>query len=426
MSVNIIGAYKSWYITTACVAALTVLFLLSGILEFRGLFGASLIIAVYYLYLLLTAAWAEYPETTIWYALADTIFIVIFALFYLLSMNFSVTHMTDFFVHLIPPAFIIFIISYVIDPEAIRIGYYVLPFLPFLFLFCILQLMAFFSIRSIVYATTCLFMLVVGMSRTPLLAAGVGVILIFLTSIKQWTTRLKFVAAFISIGLLLTFTILAYQPFRLYAAKTLARITYQDVAVGEETIQSEEIDVVRWAIFADAISLFQTNWMFGIGYMNFMPWFGDEYSYRFEDVRDREVVGMSLHNSFQTWALEGGLPCLAIVTLLLWKYFGILRRRITQSESNIEKAYYKTYSIAMICSLIMGLFHQIHQTPVFYILLGSVYALGGKKRFETLTLSDGNIYMQHLRKEDMHKSHAGWHSLGELYYDNLRRSGGMK
>jgi O-antigen ligase len=106
-----------------------------------------------------------------------------------------------------------------------------------------------------------------------------------------------------------------------------------------------------------------------------MPWFGDMYNFIDENPKGKETVGMNLHNTFQTWALEGGLPCLCIVAMLLWKYFRILRRRIIQSNNDLEKSYYKLFVIGMVCSLVVGLFHQIHQTPMLFILLGIVYAL---------------------------------------------------
>jgi O-antigen ligase len=109
--------------------------------------------------------------------------------------------------------------------------------------------------------------------------------------------------------------------------------------------------------------------------MNFEPWFGHEYNYSQKTASGKEVVGVTLHNTYQTWALEGGVPCLLISVYLLWKYFNILVTRIRRSIDNTEKSYYKLLIISMCCLLLEGLFHQIHQTPVFFILIGIVYAL---------------------------------------------------
>jgi len=46
----------------------------------------------------------------------------------------------------------------------------------------------------------------------------------------------------------------------------------------------------------------------------------------------------------------------------------------------MEKLYYKLFIIGMACLLIAGMFHQIHQSPVFFILLGIVYAFDNKYR----------------------------------------------
>jgi hypothetical protein len=380
MSANIINMYGSWYITTACVCVVAALFLLTGILKAHGLVRSSGFIIIYYLYLLLTAMWAEYPDVTIWYVLTESINIIIFALFYLLSMNFEPDRIINFFVNLLLPAILIYLITYMIDPEAQRLGGYVLVFLPFVLLFCTMRLIQSFSIRHLVFIAACLLMLVASMSRAPLLIAGLGLLLMYVTITKHWSTRCKLVAVFMSTGFVLIIAFLLFQPIRLIVAKAIVRITYQDMVVDDEIIEAEMPDTLRWSIYDDAVMLYKDKWLFGMGYMNFMPWHGDMYNFSLTDVRGKETVGMNLHNTFQTWALEGGLPCLGIATLLLWKYFSILRKRIRQSKNVLEKSYYKLFVIVMICLLVQGVFHQIHQAPIFYIFLGIVYSLDCKKR----------------------------------------------
>jgi hypothetical protein len=391
--VTIINLYKGWYIATACVCVATVLLLLTGILKTRGLVRSSGLIVIYYLYLLLTAMWAEYPNITIWYVLTESIYIVIFALFYLLSMNFSLNCIIDFFVYMVPPAIIIFVTSYVINPESARLGGYVLTLLPFVLLFSTLRLITSFSIRNVIFITACLLMLVLGMFRTPLLIAGFGLLLIFVTITKRRITRYKLAAVLVVIGVVFTIAILVVQPLRIVAAKTIVRITYQDMVVGDGIIEAETPDAVRWLIYNDAFSLYKSKWLFGMGYMNFMPWFGAMYDFSFENAGGKETVGMNLHNTFQTWGLEGGLPCLGIATLLLWKYFSILRRRIRQSKNDSEKSCYKLFVIGMVCLLVAALFGQIHQTPMLFILLGIVYAFDEKKknsRINPLSVIEGH------------------------------------
>ena len=204
MSVTIINLYKSWYITTAGVLALTALLLLTGVLKMtRGLFRSTGLIVLYFLYLLLTALWAEYPGITIWYVATESIYIVIFGLFYLLSMNFAPSRIIDFFVYLVPVAIIIYLITYITDPEAIRLGGYTKDFLPFILLFCTLRAIQSFSIRNVVFVSSCLIMLIIGMSRTPLLIAGLGLLLMFVVITKRWRTRRKFGMEFMSISALL-------------------------------------------------------------------------------------------------------------------------------------------------------------------------------------------------------------------------------
>ncbi len=380
MLVTIINLYKSWYITTAVVLAFTVLLLMAGAFKTRGLIRSTSYILIYFIYLLATAMWAEYADITIWYVATESIYVIIFSLFYLLSLNLEPDRIIDFFVYLVPPAIITIILTYIIDPEASRLGNNVLVLLPFIFLFCVFRLFQFLFVRYIVLVTACLLMLVIGMSRTPLLIAGLGLFIMLVMIKKRWKTLCRISAVLLVIGAIVIITVLAVPQLRLYAANTITRTIYQDIVVGDQVVEAEIPDVVRWKIFFDAFSLYKSHWLFGMGYMNFMPWYGDRYNFRVENIRGKETVGMSLHNSFQTWALEGGLPCLGIVGLLLWKYFSILRKHIRQSKNDMEILYYKLFVIGMVCLLVAGMFHQIHQSPVFYMLLGIVYAFDNRYR----------------------------------------------
>jgi O-antigen ligase len=380
MSVTIIKLYKSWYITTAGVCVVTLLLILGRVLKTRGLVKSTGFMVIYFLYLLLTATWAEYPADTVLFVAIDSINVIIFALFYILSMNFAPFRIVDFFVCVVPPAIIIYFITYIIDPEASRFGGYVIAFLPSVLLFCTLRLIQSVSIQNITLVLACLLMLVLGMTRTPLLVAGIGLIMMFLMVAKSWRSQHKLFGALALISIIVMITIFSIQPLRTISIRAVSRIIPQDVFVGNQLIEAEPTDIGRWKVYSDAVSLYKDNWLFGIGYMNFMPWFGAMYGYYYENIGGKETVGMNLHNVYQTWALEGGLPCLMIVAFLLWKYFNILITRIRKSRDKLEKSYYKVLIIGMICLLVSGVFQQIHQTPVFYIFMGIVYALDDKYR----------------------------------------------
>ena len=376
MSVILINLYKSWYIVTAVVISFTTIFLLSGVFKTRGLIQSTIFIVTYYGYLLTTSIWAEFPKITIFYVFIESIFISIFILFYILSLNYTYEDIIRFFVYLVPPAVIIFIVSFIVDPNALRLGGNVLIILPFLSFFCVLLLIYSFSILNlIILVPSCLLMLMLGMSRAPILITGLGFFLMFLTITKRFKSRCKLITVFISSVLIITIAATTSQSVRLNIAKLIARTVYHDVAVDDQVVEAEKPDFVRWRIYDDARLLYKKNWLIGIGYMNFMPWFGNTYNYTSLNTRGKEIVGMNLHNIYQTWALEGGLPCLIIVILLLWNYFKILIKKIRLSEKDFEKSYYKLLLIMMICLLVEGLFHQINQAPVFFILMGIVYAL---------------------------------------------------
>jgi len=377
MSISLLKLYKSWYVSTALVLIFVSMFLLKQFIGCRGLLKSTLLIAAYYLYLLITSLWAQYPATSIWHVATETIYILIFALFYFMSVKFAPASIVDFFANLLPPAAVVFVIDYAINPESSRHGGYVLVLLPFIFLFCTFRLIQNHSLKNVAYVTASLLMLILGVSRTPLLIAGVGLLLMFLTMFDT-RLRFKFILSFLVIGAIAISTVVIVPQLRINAAKTVSRIIYQDIAVDSRVVEAEKSDILRWLIYSEAISLYKDNSILGIGYMNVMPWVGDKYSIVSESSDGKEIVGMNLHNTYQTWLLEGGLPCVVLVLILLRRYFKTIRHMIKTSMNKYNKSYFKLLAISMICVLIEGLFHQIHQAPVFFIFIGLVYALHGR------------------------------------------------
>src|SRR5690606_6711377 len=57
----------------------------------------------------------------------------------------------------------------------------------------------------------------------------------------------------------------------------------------------------------------------GIGYMNFYAWYGMVTGYHAEGRTGAAIEGVNLHNSYMTWALEGGLPVCIVVGIMLWR-----------------------------------------------------------------------------------------------------------
>jgi len=356
-----------------------------------------ILVSAYFLYLLFTALWAEYPEITVWYVMTDLIFIVIFALFYILSKNIELYRLIDFFVYLVPPACVIYSILLIMNPDALRIGGYVLVLLPTLTLFCSLRLIQSFSLINCLLMGACFLMLAAGLSRAPLLSAASGLLLVFVFVIRKGSVRFRFAATLAGIFIISATILIAITPIKINAARSFYRLTGFSLQIGDRFITIQGDDSVRWAVFQDAKALYRANWLRGIGYMNFMPWFGNTNNFWYQDTKGNEVVGMSLHNIFQTWGLEGGLPCLFIVAALLLKYFRILWRRIRESRTELEKSSYKAFAIEMICLLIFGLFHQIHQQPVLFMMLGIVFAFDVRGQVRAGNPHKGN-HVRYLRK----------------------------
>src|SRR5207253_10054360 len=113
-------------------------------------------------------------------------------------------------------------------------------------------------------------------------------------------------------------------------------------------LKGKVIDEGREAIQKSAARMFWENLPLGIGYMNYPAFFEFHYGKAFGS-------SLSLHNSYQTWGLETGLPGIAIVAILLYRYFSILKRKICSNSEADENALAKACIIAMLVLLVMGL-----------------------------------------------------------------------
>lgn len=375
MAVTVINLYKSWYIAAVFAFIVSLILLYFKILNSQGLFNSLIYIVAYYLFLLITSIWAEYPHITIYYVAIESIFIVVFLLFYLLSMNFSLNNIIDFQYYLILPSISIYIITYIINPDASRLGGNANVFLPFTLLFCVSKIIRRFSFLRLFVIALCLIMLVISMSRTPLFVGIIGIVMMLFTIVDRPKVCYKMILSYIFILFIAIMSLLYIPTLRQYAIKTVGRFLSNDIIIGGELISSEPPDVLRWRIYDDAWNLYRSNWLLGIGYMNFQQWFGETYNYSVVNSRDKEVFGVNLHNTYQTWLLEGGILCILIVLVIMFRYFKILIHNIKYCTNPYDKSCYKLYVVVMICLIITGLFHQIHQTPVFYSVLGTVFAL---------------------------------------------------
>jgi hypothetical protein len=113
----------------------------------------------------------------------------------------------------------------------------------------------------------------------------------------------------------------------------------------------------------------------GIGYMNFYGW--TSLSGRFRDVGRTGVVinGVNLHNSFMTWALEGGvLVCLSVVLMFVLTF---RRIRLVSAFDQSLGALFLSWCTAF---GIYALYHQTHSLMQFWLCIGLIWGWSAKLR----------------------------------------------
>jgi GNAT superfamily N-acetyltransferase len=131
----------------------------------------------------------------------------------------------------------------------------------------------------------------------------------------------------------------------------------------------EHVDRQRGYITDLSLDLLPEYWLTGMGYMNFYALTATEATTLYAiDRFGVEVYGTSLHNSYMTWALEGGLLVMLAVALIFWRA-GARIRFIWSAEPNMG-----VLLLAWcVSALLFGWFHQLHASVQFWSILGIIF-----------------------------------------------------
>ena len=354
--------YKTWYIVLVAVFAAAVV--LGGLrwLRMRGVFAAAFPVALYFAYLYVSGSRAEYPDVARWWALADSILILVAALFWLLLRNVPTDFVSDFFVRMsIAGAVIGAALTYVYWYES-RAGGYGLAFAPEAIPFCWAGIIRGRRRgRAIVALLSNLMMVIVSRSRTPIVAAALALFLSVVFIGRGVRQRLRNVALAgviiaVSVGFLLTL-----KTTRYYVATVVVRFTHQSRVVDGVFLEAEPEDAVRKSLTDYFREHVRDAQPFGIGYQNMMPIYARE-------LGSGEEV--SLHSMYQVWLLEGGVVCVLIVAYMLVRQFRALWFAMRRASSPALRLFARCACIGTIALLLLGAFHQMHRAPFLYMMLG--------------------------------------------------------
>lgn len=361
-------AYKTWYIATALALVLTAFATVIGAVRIRGMFRDLWPLLFYFLYLAAAAMQAEYWYEARYWALVDSIGFAVACVFWIAARNNDPAAMRSAFIYVSIIAAPVAILIYRTFPDSIRLGGYALPFYPIAIPFLWAEIIGGKRRRMAMLALTIVLgILFVSRSRTPLAAALLVLGLCFLFIGRSFAQRLKLGMALALIITTLFVALMSFSATRIAVLTFVARVTHEDIVTSEVYIPGEPYDPTRGRLDELVAASFMDAQPFGIGYNTTGYFFERAYGYY-----------TPLHNIYQIWTFEGGLLCALIMTFVLLRHFGALRRARLRAADHDHEVLARCLMFATVGMLFVGMFHQMHQGPVFYSVLGM--ALGLRQR----------------------------------------------
>lgn len=360
--------YKTWYVATAGAMVITAFAVVIGGARLRGLLRDAWPLLLYFAYLVVAAAQADYAAEARYWALVDSIGFPVACVFWVAARNTEPAALRSGFIYVSLIAAPVAVLVYRWSVEASRLGGYALSFYPLAIPFLWAEIIVGRRRRLALLALTIvLTMLFLSRSRTPL---GVGLIVLGLSFVwigRSVTQRLKLGMVMFVIVVTMFVTLMSFRETRVALLTFVARITQEDIVLGDIYIPSEPYDATRENLDTMVRNGLRDAQPFGTGYNTTAYYYERAYGYFF-----------SLHNIYQVWAYEGGVFCVLIVTVVLVRHAVALKQAHARAPSADSMLLARCLSLATIAMLAIGLFHQMHHGPMFYAVLGM--ALGLRQR----------------------------------------------
>jgi O-antigen ligase len=359
--------YKTWYIAAAAALVFTAFLVAAGAVRIHGVLSDLWPIVLYFVYLFLASFQSEYgPEARHW-AIADSIGILVFALFWIAGRNNDAATIRKGFVQTSYLAIASAVLVYYVEPQYSRLGAYALPFYPVAIPFLWAEIIDRRARSAWLALVLVLANLVLSRSRTPLAAGLLGLGLSFLWIGRNVAQRVKLGVVMLVCVVALGAAFMSFPTTRYFLYVFVSRITHEDVLTQEFYIPGEPFDPTRSNLNEIVSNGFRDAQPFGVGY--------NTVGYVYE-----RAFGFytPLHSIYQTWIFEGGLFCALIVAGILIRHWLALRAARRRSARPEEAVLARCLMFSTVAMLFIGLFHQMHQGPLFYAILGM--SLGFRKR----------------------------------------------
>lgn len=363
-----VWAYKTWYIGTAVALIITSFTAVIGAVRVRGVLRDLWPLFIYFAYLLAASTQAEYQEDARYWSIADSIGFLVACAFWVAARNNEPSAMRAGFIYVSIIAAPVAILVYRSFPEASRLGGYALPFYPIAIPFLWAEIISGKRRRLALLALTIVLgILFVSRSRTPLAAGLIVLGFCFLFIGRSFTQRLKLGLVLAMIVSSLFVGLMSFKVTRIAVLTFVARVTHEDIVVEDVYIPGEPLDPTRERLDSLVVAGIRDVQPFGYGYNTTGFLFERSFGYF-----------TPLHNIYQIWVFEGGVPCALIMLFVLIRHGGALRRARSRAPDHEHEILARCLMFSTLGMLLFGIFHQMHQGPLFYAVLGM--ALGLRQR----------------------------------------------
>jgi O-antigen ligase len=365
----ILSYYRIFYILVTLAFCLSLYFVWAGLMKNPGMSRQGRPLLIFFAYLSITAFWAEYPSQTLTTVAVFSIFIILWALFFLLKWNYEEHEVIQLFRYV--PYVIAITYIYLglrfgaIRPfdldTADRIGatansgaLWLVASLPF-----ILCLVRRGDNRAWWEFVLACFLIVVSESRAGYLLA----VFCFVGDVYLHRASLRRFAADMMKYAILMLALVGFA-WCLPVTRPLVEDGFSR-AVLTSTEDEAAADIERVATFQVGWSSFLEHPLLGVGYDNVGP--------RVEDAYGVKIVS---HNILITLIAEAGWPGFILFVWMMWIFF----KRTTAAmaiRGDKNRGFYQACIISMVATLAAGMAHPLLGFPMFYVVLGMGYAAAG-------------------------------------------------
>jgi O-antigen ligase len=367
----ILSYYRIFYIAVALAFCLSLYFVWTGAMKNPGLSRHARPLLIFYAYLGITALWAEYPGHTLTTVAIFSIFLVLWALFFLLQWNYDEYEVIQLF-RCVPYVVAITYIYLGLRFGGIRpydldtansIGatansgaLWLVASLPF-----ILCLVRRGDKRARLELILACFLIVVSESRAGYLLAVfcfVADVYLHRASLRRFGADLMKYAIFVLLLVGFAWFLPVTRPLIEDGFSRALMTSTQDEAAA---------DIERVAMFQVGWESFREHPLWGIGYDNVGPLVEDAYG-----------VNIVSHNILITLIAEAGWPGFILFVWVMWTFF----KRTTAALANRgdkNRGFYRACIISMVATLAAGMAHPLLGFPMFYVVLGVGYAAAGER-----------------------------------------------